>query len=285
MRYKLSLLALLLLVSSLIVLAPVRAEGPDAQTRPSIDGTTKELRPAGRVVGIYGELPTSGTVKVIVQLKGAPLASYQGGVVGLSATSPRATGGTKLDVASPRSLAYVDYLKNEQQHFMSVVKAVSPKVISLANYQAAFNGMALELPVADVYKLLTIPGVLRVEVNKIERVATDSSGEFIGAPVLWEELGAANGSTAGEGVIVGIIDTGIYNPASTVNSDGLHPSLVDPSPVGGDYSAMTKRGVCAGAQQQDGTFGPCNDKLIGAWWYNNTGIANAGEAHSPLDQD
>lgn len=47
----------------------------------------------------------------IVKLKGAPLASYHGGVAGLPATSPRSTGATKLDLRAPASNQYRAYLK------------------------------------------------------------------------------------------------------------------------------------------------------------------------------
>ncbi|MBA3468286.1 MAG: S8 family serine peptidase, partial [Herpetosiphonaceae bacterium] len=78
-----------------------------------------------------------------------------------------------------------------------------------------------------------------------------------------------------------------YNPSSVLTTTGIHPSLSDPSPVGGNYpSTFPYKGVCAptSPQTQDGTFGPCNDKLIGAWWYNAGNIADPGEARSPMDQ-
>lgn len=282
MRQKFALLfALALLIGSAFAMLPAQAQKPLPVEQPA--AAPQAVQPKAE---IQGELPASGLVKVIVQLSDPPLASYQGGISGLPATSPMALGRPQLNPDSTAVQLYQTYLDGKQQQLLNEVRRFSPQAREIMRYQAAYNGVALELPVEDVARLLKVAGVTGVEVNKIEQIVTDSSPEFIGAPTMWQELGAADGSTAGENVIIGVIDTGIYNPAASVNSDGMHPSLVDPAPVGGDYpSTFSRRGVCAGAQAQDGTFGACNDKLIGAWWYNNSNIANPGEAMSPLDQD
>ena len=95
--------------------------------------------------------------------------------------------------------------------------------------------------------------------------------QWIGAPQIW--YGSADlPATRGEGVIIGVIDTGI-NPISAsfaaVSDDGYRHVNPLGAPVG----------VCdPAARVYDPTF-PCNDKLIGAWGvpYINNG--------SPRDQD
>jgi hypothetical protein len=52
-------------------------------------------------------------VSVIVKLEDSPLASYEGTVPGLPATSPRANGKDKLDLKSPESARYRAYLKGK----------------------------------------------------------------------------------------------------------------------------------------------------------------------------
>ena len=47
----------------------------------------------------------NGKAHLVVRLKDKPLASYTGGVSGLAATSPRATGAKNLDVRSTASVA------------------------------------------------------------------------------------------------------------------------------------------------------------------------------------
>lgn len=59
-------------------------------------------------------LEISETGIYIVQLNDASLARYQGGVLGLKATSPEATGARRLDTRTPESKAYLKYLDGKQ---------------------------------------------------------------------------------------------------------------------------------------------------------------------------
>ncbi|MEX2365989.1 MAG: S8 family serine peptidase, partial [Pseudohongiellaceae bacterium] len=96
---------------------------------------------------------------------------------------------------------------------------------------------------------------------------------WIGAPEVWRGV-AGQAGTRGEGVVVGIIDTGI-NPVSdsfaAVDDDGYrHHNPKD-----------TYLGVCdAGSDVYDPSF-PCNDKLIGAWGHEliNEGNPRDGDGH------
>lgn len=94
---------------------------------------------------------------------------------------------------------------------------------------------------------------------------------WIGAPEVWRGVAGQPG-TRGEGVIVGIIDTGI-NPVSDsfaeVDGDGYRHQ----NPKG------SYLGVCdSSSDVYDADF-PCNDKLIGAWGHE---LINEG---SPRDAD
>jgi uncharacterized repeat protein (TIGR01451 family) len=294
-----TLAALLSMFGSLVsVSQPTRAAEPNNQPAKS---TTVDTAAATTVTSIanaatakpkkaqlYGALPKGGTVKVIVQLRDEPLATYAGTKPGLKATAPAATGSVQLNAQSAESVAYINYLETAQAAFFSSLKAANINATKLASYKAAYNGMALDLPVGDVQKLLALPEVAQVEVAQVYKLDTDSSNAFINTPALWSKTGGtAAGTTGGEGIVIGVIDSGVYNPSTVLTTTGIHPSLTDPSPIGGDYpSTFTYKGVCAPSspQVQDGKFGPCNDKLIGAWWYNAGGIADPGESKSPLDE-
>ena len=94
---------------------------------------------------------------------------------------------------------------------------------------------------------------------------------WIGAPEIWRGVGGMDG-TRGEGVIVGVIDTGI-NPISESFAE-----------VGGDGYKHTNPkdqylGVCDPANDSYDPEFPCNDKLIGAWGHS---LVNDG---SPRDMD
>ena len=94
---------------------------------------------------------------------------------------------------------------------------------------------------------------------------------WIGAPGIWEGTAEpADLGTLGEGVLAGILDTGI-------NFD--HPSFSDtPQDLHvynwvGDY-----KGVCASVGGVPAYASACNDKLVGAYSFT-------GEALSPEDAD
>jgi len=210
----------------------------------------------------------------IVRLTAAPLASYRGGLPGLMATNPQTLGETRLDVNSPNSVAYLDHLAGQRQQFVAGVEAAlnrSPKIT--AEYQYAFNGMAVELTSEEAAEVTHLPGVVSVEKDYLMQPATDAGPEWIGAKGIWD--GSTTGGlpgTKGEGVIVGIIDTGI-------NMD--HPSFAD---VGGDgydhtnpFGSNNYVGLCA---TEPGSY-QCNDKLIGAWDYADGAL----EFDGPEDQD
>ena len=86
---------------------------------------------------------------------------------------------------------------------------------------------------------------------------TSVSPEFIGAPTVWEDLGGQ--ASAGEGVIVGVLDTGIWPE---------HPSFSDPDPSGKPYASPppplsgTRACEFSGGANPGPAFA-CNDKLIG----------------------
>ena len=265
----------------------------DTQTDKTLEtSTTHEVSPQSLVkhkAELVGAVPAKGDVSIIIHFVEAPLTLYTGGVAGINATNPAANNATKLDLTSPASVAYLNHLEQQHTAFFNTVRSFSPKVSKLADYRVAFNGMALRLPVQDLGQLRTLPAVRLVEVDTIQQLTTDSSNEFIGSPAFWNKIQTVRNEEPGAGVVVGIIDSGIYHPSTQLTNTGAHPSLTDPAPDGYDFPAPAGgyKGVCAATspQPQDGSFGECNDKLIGAWWYNAGTADNPGEMMSPMDED
>ncbi len=218
-----------------------------------------------------GKLPAvkrSGRAAYIVQLVEPPLARYRGGAPGLQATNPHARGERKLDSRSPDSRRYTAYLLARQQQALAAVgQTLGREVAALHRYTQSFNGLALELTEAEVRTLARLPGVAGVTPSRELRPLTDAGPSWIGAPGIWD--GTATGGlpgTKGEGILVGMIDTGI-------NLD--HPSFAD---VGGDgYDHTNPRGAgnyvgwCDPANPAYDPALPCNDKLIGVWSYPDSG--------------
>ncbi len=201
----------------------------------------------------------------------APLATYTGEVAGLAATSPEVTGARKLDPSSRASTAYLAYLNARQDSLlasMSTVLGRSPAVNF--RYQAALNGFAVKLSDTEARAVRSLPGVEDVSADTPRRLQTDNGPAWIGAPGVWS--GGATGGlpgTKGEGVVVGVIDTGI-------NTN--HPSFAD---VGGDgYNHTNPRapqfyGICAPVTG----LPVCNDKLIGVYDFTPVGTGEDENGH------
>ncbi|MFP5287651.1 MAG: S8 family serine peptidase, partial [Thermoanaerobaculia bacterium] len=245
-----------LLVAALVpffLLAP-QAEAGDAPARP----------------------PRGGREVYIVELAGPPLALYRGGVPGLAATPPSSLGERKLDAGSERSLRYVEHLRRRQGEALAAARAkVGREVAALRQYTRVFNGMALELTPEEAGLVSQLPGVRRVQPALKLRLQSDNGPAWIGAPGIWDgtQTGGLTG-TKGEGVVIGIVDSGI-------NMD--HPSFVD---VGGDgYNHTNPRGAgnyVGWCDPSGPDYDPtlvCNDKLISVWRFDWSGPEDGYEAH------
>lgn len=264
MKSKLFQLFALFVIFSMALSAvtPVTAAAPAVSGGPN---TKYELEDASSQV--VGELDgATEPARYIVILPDAPLA-----------TAPREAG-SKLDVKSATSAAYVDYLKAQQAAFLTDVKATlsrEPEV--LFQYQYATNGVAMILTPAEAAILSGKEGV-RVFRATVETPDTDTGPELIGAPAIWDGETFDGTSTLGEDIIVGIIDTG-------VNFD--HPSFAETTPADPYVYPVAPKyfGVCdpTNAVQYDAAYATaCNDKLIGAFTYVK---GDADESETPEDSE
>ncbi|HSJ54004.1 MAG TPA: S8 family serine peptidase [Anaerolineae bacterium] len=229
---------------------------------------------SGAPSSVSAEAATYAVPRVyIVRLQDPPVASYRGTITGLAATNPREIGQVQLDAGSPASVAYRQHLEQQQEQLVGTMEArLGREVDVLFRYAVTTNGLAARLTPGEAQALASVPGVVSVKPEFIRYPTTDVGPAWIGAPGLWDgtDTGGLPG-TKGEGVVVGVIDTGI-------NFD--HPSFAD---VGGDlYNHVNPLGSghylgwCNPANPNyDSTVHKCNDKLIGAWDFTLDG--NKGE--------
>lgn len=208
---------------------------------------------------------SDGLVGVIVKFDDAPLAAYKGGIQGLQATSREITRASKLDVKSGASKAYLSYLNGKMNTFEAVIRASIPESRVVHRYPVVFGGISLRVPADKVDVLSKIPGVKAVYPDRIQKPDTNRSPYFIKADKLWEKLGGQG--SAGEGIIVGIVDTGIWPE---------HPSFTDPDLSGKAYTAPAGwRGLCV-PPLDTSTPITCTNKLIGARLFLDTYKADNG---------
>lgn len=137
-------------------------------------------------------------------------------------------------------------------------------------YEDALNGVALALTDAEARALAKLPGIKRVGREFVRRPQTDAGPTWIHANTLWDGSANSGVQRRGEGVVIGVIDSGI-NPA--------HPSFAATSTVGGTFTHSNPKGrvfgLCSTGQAT------CNSKLIGIYDFT-TGSSDA-EAPNGLD--
>jgi hypothetical protein len=152
----------------------------------------------------------------IVRMAGDPVASYNGRLKGYAATRPAP--GEKIDLSRPETQNYRSYLKSRQDAAIS--KVGGRKIYS---YDLVFNGFAAELTDAQAQKMASMPGVLSVTKDELRYADTSSTPAFLGLSApggLWSQLGG--GRDAGDGVVVGIIDSGIWPENPSFAGDDRH---------------------------------------------------------------
>ncbi|GAB4169657.1 MAG: S8 family serine peptidase [Wenzhouxiangellaceae bacterium] len=176
----------------------------------------------------------------------------------LSPTAPRVTGQARLDVKAPEVQRFAAYLDRRRAEVLNrahgaLGRELSPRAV----FRHAFNGFSAELSEAEAARLAQLPGVRRVVRAGFQRVLLDAGPEWIEADRVW---GGLDGSpaTRGEGVVIGVIDTGI-------NWENF---FFDPDrPSAGNVS--NSRGRFYGLCNQPGVR--CNDKLIGVYDFTDEG--------------
>jgi len=193
----------------------------------------------------------------IVQLAEKPVSAYAGGIKGLQATRPRK--GEKIDPNSPAVVNYRNFLESRQAEVLAKVGGGN----KLHSYAYVFNGFAAELTAEQAAKLAQTKGVLAVSRNEIHKRDTATTPAFLG---LTGPTGFWNSQAKGEGVIIGIVDSGIWPE---------HPSFSDRTGSNGsgtkdgklDYRQIPGwNGKCSPGESFNASN--CNQKLIGARFYN-----------------
>lgn len=225
----------------------------------------------------------------IVQLAGAPVASYDGGVAGLPATKPAA--GTRLDISATDVQNYMAYLGKKQD---DVLATINPANVTY-RYDVVLNGFAAMLTDAEVRALKKNTGVLSIQADTIQQLHTSNTPTFLGldqAGGLWAKAGGKG--AAGEGMIIAMMDSGVWpediNFADKVDANGRpthDPSgtlAYGPPPAKWrNYAHTGVDNLPNGCQVKAGiTAANCNNKLIGIRSYTFTNL-NTNDFNSGRD--
>ena len=182
----------------------------------------------------------------------------------LAATSAVATGALKYESRSVEAQAYVAYLDDlRRTRLADAAVQLGRPLEPRYTYTHAMNGMAVELTASEAARLASVAGVQSVSPDFKRYLQTDRGPQWIKADQVWN--GTATGvANRGEGVVVGVIDSGINRAHAAFAGAGIT------NPLSGF------RGYCAG------TPAACNGKLVGLWDFTTSA---AGNTTDPVDAD
>ncbi len=220
-----------------------------------------------------------GSSLYVVTLAGEPVASYGGDIPGYPATTPAQ--GQRFDNDRPAVRAYRGYLLQQQEQVLRTVGDPD----RIYSYTTALDGFAATLTPTQVRELEAMPSVTSVEPNRIltvDQASHRSAGVAAASATatsrlheLWQQVGGPN--RAGKGVVVGVIDTGIWpeNPSFA----GIPE---DRSQLAAQLPGFTGR-CQAGVRWPADT---CNSKVVAARYFvRGFGAGNVARADylSPRD--
>lgn len=229
----------------------------------------------------------SATGRYIVVLDEAPVATYGGGEAGLEATKSE---DANLDTGTPEARRYSAFLEQRQQDVADEA-GVQPDY----SYTIAVNGFSATMDPNQAAKLAATKGVQKVVPDEIRHPAAVPSTEFLGLEGdngVWQQVGGID--AAGEGVVVGVVDTGIApeNPAFAGEQLGTTPGdepYLDGNDVvyrKGDGTDFRSPRVAEG---NGWSLSDYSTKLIGARYFGEgaaaTGFTFEADYLSPRDGD
>jgi subtilisin family serine protease len=243
------------LVSSAALLAALLPGAAGAEQPTSPVGAKPPVVPSDN--GIY-----------IVQMVEQPVVAYDGEIAGYRSTRPAE--GTKVDPHGADVSRYASEL--HERHRRAAASVGGEK---LYDYVYAFNGFAAEMTQAEAAKLSARADVVSVTPDEMQTVDTSSTPAFLGLVDARRDRWTF--PSTGEDVIIGVIDSGVW-PESLSFADRVDKKSGAPSTGRGARSAYDEihgwHGACTAGD--DFTTSLCNDKLIGAQYFNAAWGGDAG---------
>lgn len=199
-----------------------------------------------------GAAPSGETALYIVQTVSEPAAQYEGEIAGFAKTKPDEGG--RLDAKGAAVRNWVHRLRNEHDATLNAAKVGTNKKVY--DYSLTFNGYAARLTAGEAARLKGTKGVLRVWQDENVQADTTTTPDFLGLTGnkgVWAKQFQGD-ARAGLGVIVGVIDSGIWPESASF------AALSEPRP---DQAVIDSKwhGTCDSGPVNP--F-PCNNKILGA---------------------
>jgi subtilisin family serine protease len=246
--------------------------------------------------GTAGDVDAGHDRVYIVQLAGEPAVAVP--------QVRRALQSGRFDPRSGAVRRHADRLVADHDAALAAVGASADKIYS---YRYTLNGFAARLTPAQARKLAARPDVRRVWENRLKPVSTNASAAALGLDARDGGL-AANLGLRGDGVVIGVIDSGITpgHPSFSDRQEANRPRLCRSA---WSESSLLGRWLCKRFRNRESTLvferpadwtgaceagpgfgaGSCNNKVIGARFYIDGFVAeyalDPGEFLSPRDAD
>ncbi|KAF7006652.1 hypothetical protein CFC21_021677 [Triticum aestivum] len=174
-----------------------------------------------------------------------------------NATKPSAYRAYIVLVEPPRSNAGEDAHRQWHKSFLpSLLAGESNESRLLHSYTEVFSGFAVRLTDAELDTVAKKPGFVRAFPDRTLQLMTTHTPEFLG---LRNDTGFWSQAGYGKGVVIGLLDTGIYATHPSFNDHGVPPP------------PARWKGSCKAAR--------CNNKLIGAKSFIKGVDSGDGEGH------
>ncbi|CAI7774898.1 unnamed protein product [Closterium sp. NIES-54] len=186
--------------------------------------------------------------------------AFQRGVAKLKTTAAAAAAAAvnldgpprrRPDVHSAAVQEFSHFLKDSHRRLISSAGLPASRIVH--SYRYLMNAFSARLTAAEAEKLKKQAWVDRVERSQMVRTATTHTPDFLNLPnKVWPQLGGE--SRAGENVIIGLIDSGIWPE---------HPAFSDKTSIPYGPPPSRWRGGC----NTTADFPRCSQKIIGAQWF------------------
>lgn len=106
--------------------------------------------------------------------------------------------------------ALAELQQSQAQRIAQLSAAIGRSLEASHHYLVTHSGIAIRLTLEEAARLAAQPGVAAVERERLYQLDTFRGPEFIGAGAIWDGTAVPGGSALlGEGMIAGILDTGI----------------------------------------------------------------------------
>lgn len=148
----------------------------------------------------------------------------------------------------------------EHAAFERALRAAAPEARVLHNMRVALNAIAITAPAGQISAIAALPGVRSLWIDSPRELQTTRAPTLLGATSAWSGVGG--NATTGDGVVIGVIDSGIWPEHPSFAVTGTEGSY---DPVPGWTATACEFGGAPG----DDPF-TCNNKILAARRVMNT---------------